>query len=191
MSGRDAGARRPNLPLLFALTVFFQAARAAAQASPEADSPVSVPVNVRGADSVTVSTVQEGIRLASRWLADAECQQIFSEFSDKAGQKLSDILRNAGQSGSEYLHWLIFWDGKHEPACAWGDSFATTQPGSRVVRLCPVFKKLQSDPAHAAAIVIHEELHSLGLGENPPTSLEITQRVVARCHDGASSAGLR
>jgi hypothetical protein len=62
---------------------------------------------------------------------------------------------------------------------------------SRVVRLCPAFKKLQSDVSHAATIVIHEELHSLGLGENPPSSLEITARVVARCHDAAASAGLR
>ena len=191
MSGRDAGARRPPLPLLLALAVLVQAARAAAQASSEAESPANVPVSVRGADSVTANTVQEAVRLASRWLAEAECQQVFFEFTDKAGRKLSDNLRIAEQTGSQYLRWLIFWDGKHEPACAWGDAFATTQPGSRVVRLCPVFKKLQSDPAHAAAIVIHEELHSLGLGENPPTSLEITARVVARCHDGAASAGLR
>jgi hypothetical protein len=30
-------------------------------------------------------------------------------------------------------------------------------------------------------MVIHEILHTLGLGENPPTSVEITQRVEARC----------
>ena len=31
------------------------------------------------------------------------------------------------------------------------------------------------------AVLIHEELHSLGLGENPPTSEEITTRVLAGC----------
>lgn len=30
-------------------------------------------------------------------------------------------------------------------------------------------------------VIIHEMLHSLGLGENPPTSDEITKRVVQRC----------
>jgi len=29
--------------------------------------------------------------------------------------------------------------------------------------------------------IIHEMLHTLGLGENPPSSREITQRVNERC----------
>jgi hypothetical protein len=33
----------------------------------------------------------------------------------------------------------------------------------------------------AAVIVLHEALHSLGLEENPPSSEEITYRVMARC----------
>ena len=33
----------------------------------------------------------------------------------------------------------------------------------------------------AEAALIHESLHSLGLGENPPTSSEITSRVISRC----------
>jgi hypothetical protein len=39
------------------------------------------------------------------------------------------------------------------------------------------------DPAGVEMIVIHELLHVLGLGENPPTSEAITARVVARCSD--------
>ena len=31
------------------------------------------------------------------------------------------------------------------------------------------------------AVLIHELLHSLGLGENPPDSAAITDRVMARC----------
>ena len=31
------------------------------------------------------------------------------------------------------------------------------------------------------AFIIHETLHSLGLGENPPASGEITSRVMKRC----------
>jgi hypothetical protein len=40
-------------------------------------------------------------------------------------------------------------------------------------------------PGVAESMVIHEILHTLGLGESPqpgaPTSIEITQRVEARC----------
>jgi hypothetical protein len=32
-----------------------------------------------------------------------------------------------------------------------------------------------------AQAVVHELLHSLGLGENPPTSREITAQVLKRC----------
>jgi hypothetical protein len=37
------------------------------------------------------------------------------------------------------------------------------------------------NPTLAEAMVIHEMLHTLGLGENPPTTFEITDRVMARC----------
>jgi hypothetical protein len=30
-------------------------------------------------------------------------------------------------------------------------------------------------------MVIHEMLHTLGLGENPPSTFEITERVKQRC----------
>lgn len=36
-------------------------------------------------------------------------------------------------------------------------------------------------PQRAELVVLHEALHTLGLGENPPGSLEITQRVGDRC----------
>ena len=35
----------------------------------------------------------------------------------------------------------------------------------------------------AVEIVLHEFLHTLGLGENPPTSRAITERVAVRCGD--------
>jgi hypothetical protein len=42
---------------------------------------------------------------------------------------------------------------------------------------------------HAEALVIHEMLHSLGLGENPPPSDEITARVRARCGETSPGRG--
>jgi len=45
---------------------------------------------------------------------------------------------------------------------------------------------VRNDPAYAEMILIHELLHTLGLGENPPTSLEITARVTERCGDAST-----
>jgi len=39
-----------------------------------------------------------------------------------------------------------------------------------------------NNPSQTEAFLIHEELHSLGLGENPPSPKEITARVLALCH---------
>jgi hypothetical protein len=50
------------------------------------------------------------------------------------------------------------------------------------VTVCPGFVRLQRDqPGRAKILVIHEVLHTLGLGDNPPSSAEITERVEARC----------
>ena len=59
-----------------------------------------------------------------------------------------------------------------------------TDPGSRVVYICgPQFALVDRDnPSQTEAFLIHEELHSLGLGENPPSPKEITARVLAMCH---------
>jgi len=44
------------------------------------------------------------------------------------------------------------------------------------------FEDLQErNPSEAEAVVLHELLHSLGLGENPPASSEITDAVIRSC----------
>ena len=60
---------------------------------------------------------------------------------------------------------------------------ATTSPGSRFVMICgkQFLEAHAAGDGYAADLIIHEELHSLGLGENPPSSAEITARVIARC----------
>lgn len=52
---------------------------------------------------------------------------------------------------------------------------ATLVCGSRFVR------QVGRNPRHAEATLLHEALHSLGLGENPPSPDYITERVEARC----------
>jgi hypothetical protein len=70
------------------------------------------------------------------------------------------------------------------------DTVAATERGSRVVFICPVrFVEIErGNPEYAEATLIHELLHSLGLGENPPRSREITQRVLSRCASRQSRA---
>jgi hypothetical protein len=70
-------------------------------------------------------------------------------------------------------------------ACATG-ALAVTEPRSRVVRVCSsrLVWTWQQNPRHVVAALIHEALHTLGLGENPPSSAEITSLVLRRC--GAS-----
>ena len=50
----------------------------------------------------------------------------------------------------------------------------------RAARASPSFQG--RSPRRPRAVLLHEVLHTLGLGENPPTSAHITQRVVERCY---------
>jgi hypothetical protein len=85
---------------------------------------------------------------------------------------------------------LVFINGSREAPCVTG-TFAFTAPGSRVIRLCVEALKRTwlQDQEHTVANFIHEMLHTLGLGENPPSSAEITRRVETACRPQASSGG--
>ncbi len=53
----------------------------------------------------------------------------------------------------------------------------------RVIYVCRgrFAKEHKRDQGLAANILVHETLHSLGLGENPPTPEEISHRIHERC----------
>jgi hypothetical protein len=64
------------------------------------------------------------------------------------------------------------------------DVLAFTSPGSQVVYYCGdrfIRNLTRRGLSALATTIIHEELHSLGLGENPPSAEEIGRRVEARC----------
>ena len=132
------------------------------------------------AGGITLHWVVLGAR---RRLEQPACRGLFAEFSDASGRTLQENLDALGETGGNYLARVLFADGSGRPRCGGDEAYAFTKPGSRVVYVCGrAFKNLASrDPVKAQAIVIHEALHTLGLGENPPTSAEITARVVARC----------
>jgi hypothetical protein len=123
------------------------------------------------------------IAAAASKLASPECQGIFSDFRDASGRTLQENLNSLGQDGLGYLRWTLFYDGSGKRICAAHGILAATSPGSRAVFICMTqFADVsRRDPGLAPALIIHEELHSLGLGENPPDSKEITAAVIARC----------
>jgi hypothetical protein len=111
------------------------------------------------------------------------CQRLFSEFSDTSGRTLQANLDALGRTGADHLGLILFADGSDRRRCKVDNTFAFTTPGSGVVYVCGrAFRDLaKRDARGAQALIIHELLHTLGLGENPPSSLEITKRVLATC----------
>ena len=130
--------------------------------------------------------VRQAIAGARRRLGDPGCQQVLSDYADAAGNSLQRSLEVRGRTPAEFLSELWFADGTGEPPCENGVTAAYTTPGSRVVFVCAARFASAVDALCGPAgeiIIIHELLHALGLGENPPTSEQITRRVWRRCGD--------
>jgi hypothetical protein len=141
----------------------------------------------------------DGVRLTSGWLAeplrravrgaasrlaDPSCAAVLDDFTDRSGRRLRERLETLSLDTPSWVRRVLFYDGTDERLCR-RDSrrYAVTIPGSRVVLACPpLFDLARRDPGRAEAVVIHEVLHTLGLGENPPPSFAITARVERRCH---------
>jgi hypothetical protein len=177
---RDTAARVVCFEALFSV-LLFHANPASAQTSAPRDEPKISVLGRRDPD--LIRAVNEVARLAARKLEAAACQTVFSAFKDSTGRTLRENLETKGQSGAVYLKWLIFLNGSEDQFCLNNHIVAGTNPGDRFVRLCgPLFKSIaRTDSGYAAALIIHEELHSLGLPENPPSSDAITRKVVEHC----------
>jgi hypothetical protein len=128
---------------------------------------------------------------ATTRLRKPECQMVLTDFADTEGHSLKEDLDARGQSATDYLQTIAFVDGSSTRSCRLGDwVLLVARPGSGSVGVCPMdgrpftsrLAQLQlRNPALAESMVIHEMLHTLGLGENPPTSEEITRQVQRRC----------
>jgi hypothetical protein len=137
--------------------------------------------NVRLVHVVEKATVARALDGATRRLAHPECQALLDEFKGVSGRPLRVALEEFGVSAPEYLGRVYFYDAP--PRLCGISNLAVTTPGSRAVLVCGSRFALQAGRSarHAEAVLIHEALHSLGLGENPPSSDAITERVLARC----------
>lgn len=134
-------------------------------------------------DPYVRDVAQRIVEGAEEWLSFPNCQRLFSEFVDQGGRYLTVKLTELGVSPGEYLRWIIFEDGTDRRRCRQAGVVAFTTPGSRVVYLCgrDFMRGAQRAPDEARAAIVHEMLHSLGLGENPPSSKEISHRVKHQC----------
>jgi len=68
------------------------------------------------------------------------------------------------------------------------DRVAFTAADNRVVFICPrmLLRTSRENWEHLVAVLIHEVLHTLGLGEDPPSSTEITRTVRRLCREPLS-----
>lgn len=96
-----------------------------------------------------------------------ECANLPAEFGLGPGIDLIDLIQNRIRFRN--------WQGH-----SYCDSFAAfTHPHSTYVYLCDRWMNLSR--RNQARVIVHESLHSAGLGEDPPSSAEINGRVKDRC----------
>ena len=180
---------RGRLRLALATAVFLVAADVSGESAEVeigeiAQSPriMSLAANVRVKDPTTASAVQRAVTGADEWLARPKCQRVFSDFEDRSGKRLSEVLAEQRTTGREHLRRVFFYDGSRLRLCERTSVAAVTAVGGRAIFVCPKgFREGCQSPVEARATIIHELLHSLGLGENPPSSREITLQVLRRC----------
>jgi hypothetical protein len=126
--------------------------------------------------------VAEAIKGAARLLARGECQGLLDEFVDGSGQPLRAVLDAQAIGVGEYLDRVFFYDAPQD-VCGREMLAGVVAAGSHVILVCGrrFARTMTESSSHGEAVIIHEMLHSLGLGENPPTTAYITSRVRDRC----------
>ena len=139
----------------------------------------AAPLTLAGWDARAVDSARTG---ALQRLESDECRKVFTDFTDSRGRTLQQNLEEWGASPAEYIGLIPFVDGSSQARCRKTKTALVASPGVRRVFVCKAFAEVQlRQPGTAESMVIHEILHTLGLGENPPTSIQITQRAEARC----------
>ena len=147
-----------------------------------AASPATPTQRIYALASVHAATLERAREGAIRKLASPECQRVLEDFRDEKGRPLSENLSRFERTPAEYLRMIPFLDGASHPACRSGRAELFVELGTPRVFVCRSFAEKQvRAPWTAENMVIHEMLHTLGLGENPPSSAEITRRVNGRC----------
>jgi hypothetical protein len=174
--GPALALRRSGLGAGLLLTLSFLSV-----ATPHVDAGSSPRLASAGLTPAERHALQWSIGIASQQLRRSECLKAFAEFQLADGTTPLEKLEATGLTAEEHLATLEWESGATSGRCAPGALLATVRNGRRVT-VCPGFAKVvASQPSFGATLVIHEQLHALGLGENPPTSTYITTRVYHRC----------
>lgn len=135
-------------------------------------------------DPVARRASRQALDRARRLLGKPRCRGVLTQLVDTEGHALADRLDTLGVDVQTYATMIVFIDGTRNRSCA-GGVIAFTRPGSRVVHLCSneLKETWQQNPAYVVSAFIHELLHTLGLGENPPSTQEITRRLLQQCRE--------
>ena len=108
------------------------------------------------------------------------CQAVLADFKSVNGGRLDEVLRASDRTAQEQLDLLALESGLGRHGCERGTVLAFTRVHSSVVSIC-ISRFRAAGPREQEGALIHEMLHSLGLGENPPESVAITAQVMKRC----------
>ena len=129
--------------------------------------------------------VREAVAGAIRRVTRPQCESLVGELTDERGYPLAWNLSQTGMTPSGYLAEMRFVEGEGTYQCGFESTVALTRPSSRVVFVCGgrFAHYFSTRRLRGEVIIIHEFLHSLGLGENPPSSNTITELVEERCGD--------
>ena len=128
--------------------------------------------------------VAELVAHAARRFEGPGCSGLLLVFDDlRTGRPLAETLRASGRSAGEHFASIRFYSGDERVQCRWRETWAWAAVGSDAVFVCRArFTALAKKSEKAAAnILVHEALHTLGLGENPPSSREVTAAVHEHC----------
>jgi hypothetical protein len=174
MRGVEGGRRRALVSCTFAVCLLADEGAQAADRGRTAE-PASRP-----ALEDRVPELRWARLRARERLGRPECEAVLADFRAATGQRLDDVLRASGRTAQEQLDLLVLESGLGRPLCDRRASLAFTQVRSAKVSICLRPFTLLALPEQDA-VLIHEMLHSLGLGENPPESVAITAQVLKRC----------
>ena len=143
-------------------------------------------------DTFTADAVRRALDGAARRLRTVSCTQVFSSpaLLDVEGRLLQARLTELQTDGADHLARLSFYDGSAARTCQRDDVLAFTSPGAPHVFVCgPRFLAAwKRSPWLVELVLIHEALHTLGLGENPPSSQTINKIVRNHCDQGSGTA---
>jgi hypothetical protein len=141
------------------------------------EAPSRATILIKGPASLDVSVAAYD---AVRRLREPRCQEILDDFTDAAGRPVRESL--GASTPDAYLARLVIRDGEfpRDPSICTSQTVAAFTANGAAVFVCgTTFRRLP--PGERANALIHEMLHTLGLRENPPTAIEISRRVRARC----------